>query len=226
MRTYTVRDVRGAGADTRLVVDFVLHLDEGRPGRAPPGPRRPRSATGWSRRAAARATFRRHRVPARTARRCCSSPTRPRYRPCAASSRTCRRRPRHGVPRGARRRATCWSGGARRGRGRLAAPGRRPAGIAAARCRAGPPRRAGRRGRGAGGGRPGPVGDPDVLLLGRGRRGHRADRGPRPGRRVRLDRRRVGRGHQPAPAPGQGAGMDRRQVAFMGYWRRGVAMRS
>ena len=32
MRTYTVRDVRGTGADTRLVVDFVLHLDEGATG--------------------------------------------------------------------------------------------------------------------------------------------------------------------------------------------------
>ncbi len=32
MRTYTVRDVRRTGADTRLVVDFVLHLDEGATG--------------------------------------------------------------------------------------------------------------------------------------------------------------------------------------------------
>ena len=50
MRTYTVRDVRGAGADTRLVVDIVVHADEhGEPG---PGLRlgraRRRSATGWS----------------------------------------------------------------------------------------------------------------------------------------------------------------------------------
>jgi len=29
MRTYTVRDVRGSGADTRLVVDFVLHVGDG-----------------------------------------------------------------------------------------------------------------------------------------------------------------------------------------------------
>jgi NADPH-dependent ferric siderophore reductase len=29
MRTYTVREVRGTGADTRLVVDFVLHLEDG-----------------------------------------------------------------------------------------------------------------------------------------------------------------------------------------------------
>lgn len=32
MRTYTVREVRGSGADTRLVVDFVLHLDDGATG--------------------------------------------------------------------------------------------------------------------------------------------------------------------------------------------------
>ena len=48
MRTYTVRAVRGAGADTRLVVDFVLHMEEGRRVPAPPGrPGRPR-ATVWS----------------------------------------------------------------------------------------------------------------------------------------------------------------------------------
>ena len=32
MRTYTVREVRGSGTDTRLVVDFALHLDEGATG--------------------------------------------------------------------------------------------------------------------------------------------------------------------------------------------------
>jgi NADPH-dependent ferric siderophore reductase len=32
MRTYTVREVRGAGADTRVVVDFVVHEDSGGPG--------------------------------------------------------------------------------------------------------------------------------------------------------------------------------------------------
>lgn len=32
MRTYTVRAVRGSGVDTRLVVDFVLHLAEGATG--------------------------------------------------------------------------------------------------------------------------------------------------------------------------------------------------
>lgn len=32
MRTYTVRDVRGSGLDTRLVIDFVLHLEEGATG--------------------------------------------------------------------------------------------------------------------------------------------------------------------------------------------------
>jgi len=34
MRTYTVRDVRGEGEDTRLVVDFVLHLVDGATGPA------------------------------------------------------------------------------------------------------------------------------------------------------------------------------------------------
>lgn len=29
MRTYTIRDVRGTGADTRLVVDIVVHADDG-----------------------------------------------------------------------------------------------------------------------------------------------------------------------------------------------------
>ena len=43
MRTYTVRDVRGSGVDTRLVVDLVLHLDDGATGpgsrwAAPPRP--------------------------------------------------------------------------------------------------------------------------------------------------------------------------------------------
>ena len=32
MRTYTVRDVLGTGADTRLVVDFVLHVEDGAQG--------------------------------------------------------------------------------------------------------------------------------------------------------------------------------------------------
>ncbi len=32
MRTYTVRDVLGTGVDTRLVVDFVLHLEDGATG--------------------------------------------------------------------------------------------------------------------------------------------------------------------------------------------------
>ncbi|QBR94504.1 siderophore-interacting protein [Nocardioides euryhalodurans] len=32
MRTYTVREVRGTGVDTRLVVDFVLHLEDGASG--------------------------------------------------------------------------------------------------------------------------------------------------------------------------------------------------
>jgi len=32
MRTYTIREVRGRGRDTRLVVDFVLHLEDGATG--------------------------------------------------------------------------------------------------------------------------------------------------------------------------------------------------
>ena len=32
MRTYSVRDVRGSGVDTRVVVDLVLHLDDGATG--------------------------------------------------------------------------------------------------------------------------------------------------------------------------------------------------
>lgn len=32
VRTYTIREVRGSGADTRLVVDFVLHPDDHGPG--------------------------------------------------------------------------------------------------------------------------------------------------------------------------------------------------
>ena len=46
MRTYTVRDVVGSGAETRLVVDFVLHVEDGAAGpgsswaaRAEPGDR-------------------------------------------------------------------------------------------------------------------------------------------------------------------------------------------
>jgi len=34
LRTYSVRDVRGSGADTRLVIDFVLHLAPGATGPA------------------------------------------------------------------------------------------------------------------------------------------------------------------------------------------------
>ena len=32
MRTYTARDVRGTGEDTRLVVDLVLHVEDGATG--------------------------------------------------------------------------------------------------------------------------------------------------------------------------------------------------
>ena len=45
MRTYTVRAVRGEGVDTRLVVDFVLHLAEGATG---PASTWAAAATTWS----------------------------------------------------------------------------------------------------------------------------------------------------------------------------------
>jgi NADPH-dependent ferric siderophore reductase len=32
MRTYTLREVRGEGESTRLVVDFVLHVEDGETG--------------------------------------------------------------------------------------------------------------------------------------------------------------------------------------------------
>ena len=94
MRTYTVRDVRGTGVDTRLVVDFVLHLEDGATG---PGStwaaRASRWGTGWSRwrRGEARCTAASSSTPAPPS-RCCWWPTRPRCRPCAASSRTCQPR--------------------------------------------------------------------------------------------------------------------------------------
>ena len=48
MRTYTVRDVRGAGADTRLVVDIVLHpTTTANRARARAWAAQARSATGW-----------------------------------------------------------------------------------------------------------------------------------------------------------------------------------
>ena len=90
MRTYTVREVRGTGADTRLVVDLVLHPAEGEAG---PG-------SAWAEQAsvgdrlvthgpAPRCRVRRHRVRRPEPRAsCCWWPTRPPCRRCAASWRT------------------------------------------------------------------------------------------------------------------------------------------
>ena len=48
MRTYTIRDVRGSGAETTFVVDIVLHLEGDQVGPGSTVARRPpRSATGW-----------------------------------------------------------------------------------------------------------------------------------------------------------------------------------
>ena len=173
MRTYT--RPRGArhGRDTRLVVDFVLHLDDGRHrARARVGGDRAPGRPAGDDRAAPRRPLRRHRVRAghRPA-TCCWPATRPPSRPSPRSWSAC---PRDRaatafleVP--ARRRRARRRRPGRRG-GRLAAARRCAAGGAAARGRRGPPRAlrpaAGRGGRRRG--RPGPVGDPDVLLLGRG----------------------------------------------------------
>ena len=230
MRTYTVRDVRGDGADTRLVVDFVLHLDEGATGPGSP----------W----AAQAARPGDRLVTLAPRR--GAPFGgiefvPGHGPPPAARRRRDRRPGRlldpgGPARGIRGRGFLEVPATgdvldverpgRRG-GRLAAARRRAAGGAAARGRGGPPRRPGRR----------PsldVADDDVdpdlwetptysssgETL-RGRRGRRHGLTSTPGSRA-------SRRSSPAYAATWCAelGIDRRQVAFMGYWRRGVAMRS
>ena len=220
----------GSGADTRLVVDFVLHLDDGAtgPGSALGGGRRGR-ATGWWSSAPRRGdSFGGIEFdPGTAAALLLVADETAVPAVCSILERPARGRARRRVPRGA-------------GVRRRARPSTRPPGWRWCGCRATAPRsgsgctrrcwptwarRPGARGRGARRGRPGPVGDPDVLLLGRGRRAPRTVR-PRRRRDLRLDRGGVRRGHRPAPAPGPELGMDRRQVAFMGYWRRGVAMRS
>ena len=174
MRTYTVRDVRGerrrhpAGRRLRAAPRRGR-----RPDRAPRGRRRRRSATGWSRwrRGGVSSTAGSSSTPAR-AESCCWRPTRPPYRPCAASSRTCRGRRAASRSSRCRSRATCWTPAAPEGcevvwLPRDGAPlGSRLHEAVLAHLGTSP-----HAGRGAGRGRPGPVGDPDVLLLGRGRRG-------------------------------------------------------
>ena len=109
MRTYTVRDVRGAGVDTRLVVDLVLHLDDGATG---PGSRWAAAARPGDRLvlvgAAPRRGVRRHRVrPRHRPQPAAGRPTRPPSRRSAAIlERPAADGARRGVPRGAARRRT------------------------------------------------------------------------------------------------------------------------
>jgi NADPH-dependent ferric siderophore reductase len=181
MRTYTVREVRGTGAGTRLVVDFVLHLEEGATG---PG-------SSW----AAQATVGDRLVIVAPRRGeffggIEFDPGAARLLLLAADETA--------VP------AVCSIledlPASARGVAFLEVPEsgdvldqRHPEGMQVVWL----PRDGAALGsrvcaalaRGAGGGRPGPVGDADVLLVrGRGRR-RRGDRGPRPRRALRLDRR-------------------------------------
>ena len=64
MRTYTVRDVVGEGANTRLVVDIVVHWGRDR-ARQRLGPRGRARRSAGDDGAAAWARVRRHRVAAR-----------------------------------------------------------------------------------------------------------------------------------------------------------------
>ena len=205
MRTYTVRALRGTGADTRLVVDFVLHGegDESGPGgdwgaHAEVGQRvitmAPRRGVPFGGIEFAPGTAKRlllvgdeTAVPAVAAVLECLPPT---ARgavflevPVAAdvlpldcpSGVEVHWLPRDGAPRERR---------AARGRPRA------------------PRRGADRAGRGRG--RPGPVGDADVLLVGGGRRHRGAGGRPRVRRPLRVDRGGVQDGDRPAPGPGEG----------------------
>ena len=231
MRTYTVREVRGSGADTRLVVDFVLHLAEGATG----------PASSWAATAAVGdrlVTWAPRRgvpfggiefPPGDGTNACCWRATRRRYLRSAASSRTCRpNAPWRGVPRGARIRRPAaapapgrgWTWSGCRGTGlplgqRLYEAVLAHLGSAAA----------------DGSERPGEV-DPDLWETPTySSSGEDTDvpdtvRGPRPRRALRVDRGGVRGGHCAASAPGEGAGRGPPPGRLMGYWRRGVAMRS
>ena len=173
MRTYTVRAVRGAGADTRMVVDLVLHPADGEPG---PG-------SAWAEQASVGdrlvtmaprrgVRVRRHRVRARDRARAAAGGRRDRGaggvqhpggpRPTTpAGSRCSRCRSRRTLPRWptrSRRRTSTWSG----------CPGTGRRSARSSRRGAAPPGRRWRVAGGSGGrhgGGPRPVGDPGVLLL-------------------------------------------------------------
>ena len=234
MRTYTVRAVRGAGVDTRLVVDLVLHPADGEPG---PGSAWAAQASGGGpaghHGAASRCGVRRHRVRARDRARAAAGGRRdrgagdlqhpggprrrrPRRRAARGAGVGGRRRP---APSRSRRRAWTWSG--------CRGTGRRSGSLLEARC--------GARWASAGGGR-GVADTRWTPTCGRRRRT------PRPARTSTLAASATV-GHDLdglyAWIAGESKvvtglrrllvnelGMDRRQVAFMGYWRRGVAMRS
>ena len=226
MRTYTVRDVVGTGTDTRLVVDLVLHLADGRdrpgvalgggrPARGPAGGHRARGAAPPS----AASSSRRARPSG-----CCWWATRRPSRPSPRSSSTCPR-PRAGTaflevpetgdvldldaPVGVE---VVWLPrdgaplGERSTQQWWPTSARRPDDPRWCPTRStrtcGRPRRTPPRGR-----RsmtpPAPHGDLYAWIAG--------ESGVVTGLRRHLVR---------------GLGIDRRQVAFMGYWRHGVAMRS
>ena len=197
MRTYTIRDVRGSGEMTTLVVDMVLHLEGHSSARAPRGPRGPCRATGsWcSPRAAATPTVG-SSSPPRPVLICSWWATR---RPCPQSARCSSSCPPTPGTRSSRcrSRATSRTYAIRRGRGRVAAPRRRSARSAPARCR--------RRHLGI------PEGEvevaPDEIDPTCGRRRttrRRVTTSPATCRAARTPgSRRVEGGHRAAPAPGQ-----------------------
>ena len=203
MRTYTVRAVRGAGVDTRMVVDLVLHPAEGQAGpgstwaeQASVGDRlvtmAPRRGVEYGGIEFAPGTARElllvadeTAVPAvcsiledldDDARGVALLEV-----PLSADAAALAEQ----VAPAERRRGLAAPG---RGAARIAPRGR-GAGQAGCRWR-GRPRRGGRHGGG-----PRPVGDPGVLLLRGGHRRTCGHRGPRPRRALCLDRRGVEGGH-------------------------------